>query len=50
MQPKCLRGLPKAEKSEGNLFSVHQTMEKLACREYSEDVPNRDLHLDTGSF
>lgn len=50
MQPRCLRGLPKAEKPEGNLFSVHQTIEKLACRGYSEDVPNRDLHLDTGSF
>jgi|EndMetStandDraft_6_1072998.scaffolds.fasta_scaffold1064493_1 hypothetical protein len=50
MHPRCLRGLPKAEKPEGNLFSIHQTMEKLACREYAEDGPNRDLHLETGYF
>ncbi|MNV32888.1 hypothetical protein D3C71_1242380 [compost metagenome] len=50
MQPRCLRGLPKPERSEGSFFSAHLTMEKLACRGYSEEVPNRDLRLASGCF
>jgi hypothetical protein len=48
MQARCLCGLPKPEKPEGSFFSANLTMEKLAYIGYSDDVPNRDLHLATG--
>jgi len=40
MRPRCLRGLPKPEKSEGSFFSAQLTMEKPGYRGYSEDVRN----------
>ena len=39
MQPRCLRGLPKPERSEGSFFSAHLTMKSW----HIEDIPGMCL-------